>query len=144
MSKRLIKITNTKLDTQVKWWWEAWQNLDDIIIKQSAKSYEDFFDILNPNRSHHAYRLIRLPSENSLECHQYWYFDSLPDPAPKFLLDWYLRENRRMSLQIIESSDQQIKSYIWWSLKYRQENNILISDIEVVNSNEVDVWPSNA
>ena len=143
MSKRLIKITNTRPNSSVNWWWEAWDSYEDPNVRQSANNYEEVLNVLSPNRFPHAHRLIWSPTKESLECYQYWYFNSLPDPAPKFLLDWYFRENRYISLQILESSDQEIKSYLWWSVKYRQENNILINNIEVVNSNEVEVWPTD-
>ena len=143
MTKRLVKVKNTRPDPAIKWWWEACNDVTDPLVQQGAKNYEEYCNVLNPDRRPEAHCLLWSPAKDSLECYQIWYFDSLPYPTPKFLLDWYMREVRELNLQITESDNHQIKSYMWWNVKYRHENNILIDDIEVVNINEVDVWPSD-
>lgn len=144
MTKRLIKITNTRPNTETLWWWEAAEQLASSELLASANNFESNLDARNPNRFSKAHMIhYWLPEPDSLYCYSYHYYESLQTQTPKLLLDWFIRETRKVSLELGESGAKDIKTYIWWLMKYRHENNILMSNLEIVNSDEVSVWPQN-
>ena len=77
--------------------------------------------------------------------YQYFWFANLPDPVPEMLGDWFSVESRRLISHYwgdaTGGDDTPYNLYASACAKYKNELGIRVVNIDVVDSNNVSVWP---
>jgi len=130
LSKKLIKLTYTRPDTDTLWWWEAVETADPVI----KETYIETMKIENQHP-----RIIDIENSKGLTVFVYWDLP-IPEEEPKYLFDWFV-------LQLVRPEVDDVKSYLTyskWLNNYKHMNNILVSNIEIVDSDQVAIWQHHA